>query len=348
MKFVAGILVGAAVATTGSVFAAEIKQYILTPASYPIVVNGTEFNDPVAPILNYEGSTYVPLAKLGDITGVNYTWNDAAKRVEIVTGIAVVKNDASETKVEHALTAVDAQEKYAGYKMLKGYTDSDKYQIYFKGNASSFSVTTEDLRNINLNEMVTWSYKDKEYKTSKKDLHAFFADTSKFKNYLGALDYTFTAKWYDDTFGEVYYEWLSWFGYQNDASRWVEKYFEQFEPGSGSSKVSYNVKPLPDPVQEETLISKVKTPIYEKKNDGTWVGEEEFESLLLKAYREIDRIVIYDTVDGKNKQVHEIKNVPSELKIDVVYDSGGVRYKLGEFNRLFFNRDDLIKIGLIR
>jgi hypothetical protein len=97
-KFVAGILFGATIATTGSVFAEEIKQYILTPAAYPIIVNGTEYADPTAPILNYEGSTYVPLAKLGDLTGVNYQWNDTAKRVEIVTGFVAAEGDQVTTR----------------------------------------------------------------------------------------------------------------------------------------------------------------------------------------------------------------------------------------------------------
>jgi hypothetical protein len=79
-------LVGSALTLSATVGAAAVKQYILTEVAYPVVVNGKEFKDPAAPILNYEGSTYVPLAKLGDITGVNYKWNEAAKRVEIVTG----------------------------------------------------------------------------------------------------------------------------------------------------------------------------------------------------------------------------------------------------------------------
>ncbi len=46
-------------------------------------MNGVEYKDPELPILNYEGSTYVPLAKLGDLTGFNYKWNDTLKQVEI-------------------------------------------------------------------------------------------------------------------------------------------------------------------------------------------------------------------------------------------------------------------------
>lgn len=84
-KLITGILIGSALTMSVTAFADSIKQYILTEVSYPLVVNGKEYKDAAAPILNYEGSTYVPLAKLGDITGVNYKWNDEAKCVEIVT-----------------------------------------------------------------------------------------------------------------------------------------------------------------------------------------------------------------------------------------------------------------------
>ncbi|GAA4828050.1 hypothetical protein GCM10023310_00950 [Paenibacillus vulneris] len=84
-KYIIGALIGSVLTISATAGAAAVKQYILTDASYPIVVNGKEYKDAAAPILNYEGSTYVPLAKLGDLTGVNYTWNDQAKRVEILT-----------------------------------------------------------------------------------------------------------------------------------------------------------------------------------------------------------------------------------------------------------------------
>lgn len=97
-KLAVGILIGSALTMTATAGAAAVKQYILTEVVYPIVVNGKEYKDAAAPILNYEGSTYVPLAKLGDITGVNYKWNDELKRVEIVTGAA----SGSETTQEAA------------------------------------------------------------------------------------------------------------------------------------------------------------------------------------------------------------------------------------------------------
>lgn len=93
-KYIIGALVGSALTMAS---AAAVKQYILTEAAYPIVVNGEAFSDPDTPILNYEGSTYVPLARLGDLTGVFYTWNDTEKRVEILTDVKVTSEAGVET-----------------------------------------------------------------------------------------------------------------------------------------------------------------------------------------------------------------------------------------------------------
>ncbi|MEG6521141.1 hypothetical protein [Desulfotomaculum sp. 1211_IL3151] len=101
-KLFIGLIVGAMLCLSATTaFAATAKQYVLTQVPYPIYVNGTEYRDAEHPILNYQGATYVPLAKLGDLTGVQYTWNDKLGRVEIVvSGIfqdnVVSINDISE------------------------------------------------------------------------------------------------------------------------------------------------------------------------------------------------------------------------------------------------------------
>lgn len=87
MRLASGILVGILLSLCTLAFAAEVRQFVLSVAPYPIFVNGVEYKDNERPILNYEGSTYVPLAKLGDITGVNYLWNAQLQRVEIITGV---------------------------------------------------------------------------------------------------------------------------------------------------------------------------------------------------------------------------------------------------------------------
>lgn len=60
-------------------------SYTLTKVTYPVLVNGTAYSDDKAPILSYDGSTYIPLAKIGELTGVNYKWNSSDKQVEITT-----------------------------------------------------------------------------------------------------------------------------------------------------------------------------------------------------------------------------------------------------------------------
>lgn len=45
-----------------------------------------EYKDKELPILEYNGRTYFPLSKIGDLTGVNYVWNAEKHQVEINTG----------------------------------------------------------------------------------------------------------------------------------------------------------------------------------------------------------------------------------------------------------------------
>jgi hypothetical protein len=104
-KFVMGIILGMGLCLSLTTFAAPIKQFMLTQITYPFIVNGVEFKDEKQPVLNYNGSTYVPLAKLGDLTGVNYKWNESKKQVEIstekklATEETVIASDADKTSV---------------------------------------------------------------------------------------------------------------------------------------------------------------------------------------------------------------------------------------------------------
>ncbi|CAI6087168.1 stalk domain-containing protein [Cohnella sp. JJ-181] len=77
-----GMLIGAA-ATAASPAYGAAKQYVLTLFEKPVIVNGTKYTDAANPILNYNGRTYIPLAKIGDLTGVQYKWNAAKNQVEI-------------------------------------------------------------------------------------------------------------------------------------------------------------------------------------------------------------------------------------------------------------------------
>ena len=80
-----GIVIGAVLMLSTSLYANTVTQFILVNARYPIMVDG-DLYDGDLPILNYEGSTYVPLRALSELLNVNISWNEALRQVEISHG----------------------------------------------------------------------------------------------------------------------------------------------------------------------------------------------------------------------------------------------------------------------
>ncbi|MGM0884970.1 MAG: stalk domain-containing protein [Bacillota bacterium] len=78
---VAAISAFALVGTT-SVFAGEIKQYVLTKMSTSIVIDGQKYVT-TSPILNHKGTTYIPLREAGKLLGKVVVWNAKQKQIEI-------------------------------------------------------------------------------------------------------------------------------------------------------------------------------------------------------------------------------------------------------------------------
>lgn len=117
LYLVIGVVIGASVGFGSTTYAA-VKQFILTEFNRPVLVNGVAYNDAQNPILNYNGKTYIPLAKIGDLTGVNYKWNAEKKQVEIGeasgTGdsLTYIINDGKLTTLEGALAEEEAIRKF--------------------------------------------------------------------------------------------------------------------------------------------------------------------------------------------------------------------------------------------
>lgn len=83
-KFVMGLIVGIAIATTGSIYADEGLQKIeayLRP-TLPITLNGAAVTLESSPVM-YDGSTYLKLRDLAALTGLLVNWNDATQTVEL-------------------------------------------------------------------------------------------------------------------------------------------------------------------------------------------------------------------------------------------------------------------------
>jgi len=81
--FIVGLIAGCMLMFTMTTFAATVKQYILTKAAYPVFVNGLEYQSEDLPMLNYQGSTYIPMRAVGDMLGATVEWNAELGRAEI-------------------------------------------------------------------------------------------------------------------------------------------------------------------------------------------------------------------------------------------------------------------------
>ncbi|WP_168124056.1 stalk domain-containing protein [Paenibacillus sp. HB172176] len=86
-------IAGALLMTTLTAFADTAKQFVLTTLNFPVIINGTEFKSDDLPFMNYNGNTYVPLKRVGDMLDVPVNWNDKLKQVEIGNVIKETGNE---------------------------------------------------------------------------------------------------------------------------------------------------------------------------------------------------------------------------------------------------------------
>lgn len=365
-KVMIGIMIGFALSLSATAFAAPVKEFVLTKIAYPILVNGVEYNDEKLPALNYEGNTYIPLAKIGDLLGVDYRWNADKKRVEIGAEVADATDSSGSgtvANVDNPLSVTDGTGQYSGYQMLHGYEGEEDYQIYFKGNANSYFTTIEDLRGINLKEVIRWSHAGKTYKNTRSELYSFFADTSWFRNNLnGVTSYTLTSDWFMDVFGDVYLDWAAGIGYSSDASRWVEKYFVQTGQINNSSNVTLTPdakfvpveEKLPDGPTADEVIQSLHDLNFERMSQEEkdfsrqWIGFKELEETYeIFVVRTIDQILFRKA----SETIFSINDVPASLKSGEVMTGDSVRYQYFDgsaffFKGLYFDREDLKAQGI--
>lgn len=202
--------------------------------------------------ITYNGNTYLPVRAVGESVGVKVGWNGNTQTIylgdqpveETVDSPepVPVPDPVPEPIPAGPLYVVEGTGDYSGYQQLKGFDDEDKYEIYFKGNQSSHYTTIEDLREIDLNEKITWEYNGKTFTNTRSQLYVFFSDSSKLRNLLGVSSQTLSHTWFEETFGDVYWEWLDGISYSEDASRWVERYFQQINPPKSNIQLTPGAK----------------------------------------------------------------------------------------------------------
>src|SRR5690606_14731405 len=137
--FIAGFV--AASLVVGGTFA-TVNQYLLTPATYPVVVNGQELSDPDYPTLNYQGTTYLSLKKTAEALDADLKWNEEKRQVEI------------NNKKQESTIITETKEKVE--KVEKG--DNVKKEVFgeFKENADMYLEEVDGEQYISLGAFSTY------------------------------------------------------------------------------------------------------------------------------------------------------------------------------------------------
>ncbi|AEV68283.1 stalk domain-containing protein [Acetivibrio clariflavus] len=139
-KFVIGFILGSLI--TGTVGAAA--QYILTPITYDITVNGKSLKDEQYPMLNLNGTTYLSLRKTCEAVGATLYWNEATKTAELTTnnntssvevtssGSVIMKSELFTLREEPIMYVIHDNEYYIEISAFAQYLSADASNVYIK------------------------------------------------------------------------------------------------------------------------------------------------------------------------------------------------------------------------
>jgi hypothetical protein len=143
-KFVIGLILGSLI--TGTAGAAA--QYVLTPITYDITVNGKSLKDEQYPMLNWNGTTYLSLRKTSEAFGATLNWNSADKVAELTTnqapsvpttsvnvttsGSQKMKSDYIKFNEEPVMYVIYDNEYYIELSAFSQYLTSDANNCYIK------------------------------------------------------------------------------------------------------------------------------------------------------------------------------------------------------------------------
>lgn len=131
-----GIIIGVVLMLPISSFASSITEFILVKAQYPIIVDDNIYEGDL-PILNYEGSTYVPLRTISELLDVNIFWNETLRQVEIT------HDDSTENQAFRNITVSGSQGTYVVtgearvYEATIQYEVEDGHYIFLEGSVTA-------------------------------------------------------------------------------------------------------------------------------------------------------------------------------------------------------------------
>ncbi|HHY25762.1 MAG TPA: cell wall-binding repeat-containing protein [Desulfitobacterium dehalogenans] len=132
---------------------------------------------------------------------------------------------------------------FSGRQRLMGYPEASRFAIYFtastEGSMTRTATTVVDLRGLNNNELVRWTYNGTPMTNTRKECNSFFSDVSYLSSKLQGT--VISSEWLYATFGQVYLDWAEFLQFSNDASHLVNKYLAAKEPTNSNSIVT--IKP---------------------------------------------------------------------------------------------------------
>ncbi len=168
-KFISGIIVGTIISITSIGVFATSQSYTLTKSDSPIIVDNVQYVSQELPIMNYEGSTYVPLRAISEMLGAEVNWNNDTRTIEIVSSnntTSIVNNNSQTTNpvvdttsdlVVNTITSPISNNETATLSVIGSPNTEYSISVYYGSGASTASgleVATSDNNGI-----VSWSWK---------------------------------------------------------------------------------------------------------------------------------------------------------------------------------------------
>ncbi|WP_248924437.1 copper amine oxidase N-terminal domain-containing protein [Paenibacillus hamazuiensis] len=207
--------------------------------------------------LLYNGRTYVPLRAVSNILGLDVTYDEPTSTAYIgkIPDGEIATSDSSNKPAASGMYSVPAEGDMAGWMLLKGHPYEGNYEIYYTTDGKSLSVTSKDIRNLDMNEKFSWVDEFGQTRVStRQQLYTL----------MGTLRKVADDDWLLSRFGDLYMEYVD--SYVIHPENLVTQYLKE----TGQMKpIDSNVilKPGVD------LKTKEVTPTagYNKYADGTVV-----------------------------------------------------------------------------
>lgn len=154
-KKVVSLVAILALVGTSSVFASEIKHYVLTEFTSPIVINNQKYSNEALPILSYQDNTYVPLKAVGKLLGKNVNWNTSKKQIEIQNDTFYLdESEYGKPKsdfvklINQTVKAINVQDNFMFFSLMTpegqtNFPEMPKHQILIVNHYDFINITTD-------------------------------------------------------------------------------------------------------------------------------------------------------------------------------------------------------------